>query len=292
MRFTGNNTVKYLFNENPLVIDRELAVVIGLNEAMILQQMHYWIRKSEHNIDGKTWIYNSISQWREQFPFWSESTINRTIKNLNEQGLLFIGNYNRDRRDRTKWYSIDYESLDRVVKNAFSQNDICNLSDCTDATDSTNATSQIDKCNSSNCKNAFSQNDQMQQVNLTKPLPEITTEITTENNNKKTNKKNSFDPISVKPKNVSREIWVSWIEYKNAKKQKLLPKSWVAQSKMLESQPDAEAVINQSIMNGWAGLFPCKSSTTSNKTTMTTSNFKNLDYGETTVPTWFNEVSQ
>lgn len=271
IRFTGNNTVKYLFNENPLVIDRELAVAIGLNEAMILQQIHYWIRKSEHNIDGKTWIYNSISQWREQFPFWSESTINRTIKNLIEQGLLFIGNYNRDRRDRTRWYSINYESLDRVVKNAFSQ---------------------IDKCNQSNCTNAISQNDQMQQVNLTKPLPEITTEITTENNNKKTNKKNSFDPISVKPKNVSREIWVSWIEYKNAKKQKLLPKSWIAQSKMLESQPDAEAVINQSIMNGWQGLFPCKSSTTSNKNTMTASNFKNLDYGETTVPTWFNEVSQ
>ena len=153
--------MQYLFNENPVVIDRELATVIGLNEAIILQQMQYWIKKSTHEIDDKTWIYNSVSQWKEQFPFWSESTIDRTIRSLDKLGLLFIGNYNRDRRDRTKWYSINYSQLDNIMKNAFSQNDECNLS---------------------NCDNAISQDDLMQDVNLTKPLPKITTEITTNNN--------------------------------------------------------------------------------------------------------------
>ena len=151
----------YLFNENPVVIDRELASVIGLNEAIILQQMQYWIKKSEHKFDGKVWVYNSVSQWKKQFPFWSESTIDRTIRSLDKLGLLFIGNYNRDRRDRTKWYSINYSQLDSIMKNAFSQNDECNLS---------------------NCDNAISQDDPMQDVNLTKPLPKITTEITTNNN--------------------------------------------------------------------------------------------------------------
>ena len=153
--------MQYLFNENPVVIDRELATVIGLNEAIILQQMQYWIKKSTHEIDDKTWIYNSVSQWKDQFPFWSESTIDRTIRSLDKLGLLFIGNYNRDRRDRTKWYSINYSQLDNIMKNAFSQNDECNLS---------------------NCDNAISQDDPMQDVNLAKPLPKITTEITTKNN--------------------------------------------------------------------------------------------------------------
>lgn len=153
--------MQYLFNENPVVIDRELATVIGLNEAIILQQIQYWIKKSEHTFDGKIWIYNSVSQWKKQFPFWSESTIDRTLKSLNKLGLLFIGNYNRDRRDRTKWYSINYSQLDNIMKNAFSQNDECNLS---------------------NCDNAISQVDPMQDVNLTKPLPKITTKITTNNN--------------------------------------------------------------------------------------------------------------
>ncbi|OCG12654.1 hypothetical protein [Gilliamella apicola] len=168
--------MQYLFNENPVVIDRELATVIGLNEAIILQQMQYWIKKSTHEIDDKTWIYNSVSQWKEQFPFWSESTIDRTIRSLDKLGLLFIGNYNRDRRDRTKWYSINYSQLDNIMKNAFSQNDECNLS---------------------NCDNAISQDDPMQDVNLTRPLPKITTEITTNNNTSSCDDKSKSEKTDV-----------------------------------------------------------------------------------------------
>lgn len=186
--------MQYLFNENPLVIDRELASVIGLNEAIILQQMQYWIKKSTHEIDDKTWIYNSVSQWMEQFPFWSESTINRTIRNLEEKGLLFTGNYNRDRRDRTKWYSINYLQLDSIMKNAFSQNDECNLS---------------------NCDNAISQDDPMQDVNLTKPLPKTTTKITTKTTTniivaKPQNQKRAHQiPDDFKPTNHHRDIAIS-----------------------------------------------------------------------------------
>ena len=184
----------YLFNENPVVIDRELATVIGLNEAIILQQIQYWIKKSEHRFDGKIWIYNSVSQWKKQFPFWSESTIDRTLKSLNKLGLLFIGNYNRDRRDRTKWYSINYSQLGNIMKNAFSQNDECNLS---------------------NCCNAISQVDPMQDVNLTKPLPKITTEITTKNTtniiaDKPQQKKRACQiPDDFEPTNHHRDIAIS-----------------------------------------------------------------------------------
>ena len=183
--------MKYLFNENPLVIDRELAVVIGLNEAMILQQMQYWIKKSEHSYDGKTWIYNSVSQWKKQFPFFSESTIGRAIKNLEEKGFLFIGNFNKDRRDRTRWYSINYQKLDEVMKNAISQND---------------------ECNKSKCSNAISQNDKMQQANLTTPLPENTTKNTTENTtniiaDKPQNPKRAYQlPDNFKPNDHHRDI--------------------------------------------------------------------------------------
>lgn len=186
--------MQYLFNENPVVIDRELATVIGLNEAIILQQIQYWIKKSEHTFDGKIWIYNSVSQWKKQFPFWSESTIDRTLKSLNKLGLLFIGNYNRDRRDRTKWYSINYSQLDNIMKNAFSQNDECNLS---------------------NCDNAISQVDPMQDVNLTKPLPKITTEITTKNTtniiaDKPQQKKRACQiPDDFEPTNHHRDIAIS-----------------------------------------------------------------------------------
>lgn len=102
-------------------------------------------------------------------------------------------------------------------------------------------------------------------------------------NIKKINKKDSFDPISVKPKNLSLEVWKNWIEYKADKKQKLLPSTWKAQSKMLEEQQDPEAVINLSIMNGWQGLFPNKAQL-SGKTKP--GSFANQNYGETKQPDW------
>ena len=111
---------KLLFDTQPLVIDPCLAKVIGLNEAIILQQIHYWIeinRKTKKNIkDGHVWTYNSLSKWQEQFPFWSESTVKRTITQLKKKGLIVTGKYNKTKMDRTTWYRIDYEELETLVK--------------------------------------------------------------------------------------------------------------------------------------------------------------------------------
>ena len=71
-----------LFEDKPLVINPKLAELIGLNEAIIIQQMNYWLKKSDNHIDGKTWIYNSAPKWKKQFPFFSESTIKRAIYKL------------------------------------------------------------------------------------------------------------------------------------------------------------------------------------------------------------------
>lgn len=114
---------KLLIDDYPIQVLPTLATKIGLNEAIILQQIHYWLNKSNHNYDGKMWIYNSYPKWIEQFPFWSESTIKRTITSLEKQNLLYIGNYNKAGFDRTKWYSINYTALDRLVTRPSGQND-------------------------------------------------------------------------------------------------------------------------------------------------------------------------
>jgi hypothetical protein len=107
---------KLLFDEQPIVISRALAKVIGLNEAIILQQIHYWIevnRKANTNFkDGRYWTYNSIKKWHDNdFSFWSASTVKRTFASLKDKGLLIVSNYNKAGYDRTKWYSIDYDKL-------------------------------------------------------------------------------------------------------------------------------------------------------------------------------------
>ena len=107
---------KLLINEVPLMCLPNLAVKIGLNEALFIQQLHYWVDRSKNIIDGKQWVYNTIADWSKQFPFWSQKTLSRTISTLEKQGFVISGNYNQKGYDRTKWYTIDYDALERLEK--------------------------------------------------------------------------------------------------------------------------------------------------------------------------------
>jgi hypothetical protein len=63
-----------LMPSRPIVINPDLAYSIGLNEAIALQQVNYWLQETNSGLerDGVRWIYNTTEQWLEQFPFWSE----------------------------------------------------------------------------------------------------------------------------------------------------------------------------------------------------------------------------
>ncbi|MEW4204980.1 DnaD domain protein [Bacillus thuringiensis] len=151
---------KLLLDDEPLVILPKLAAAIGLNEAIILQQLHYWLEKSKNVRDGFRWVYNTYEEWQKQFPFWSESTIKRTIKKLEGQHLIIVGKYNKLKIDNTKWYRIDYEVLQNIENNTTGQNDqTCDQND------------QTNRAKWSGGRG-----------NLDRPLPKITTETTTDKN--------------------------------------------------------------------------------------------------------------
>jgi hypothetical protein len=107
---------KLLINEVPLMCLPSLAVKIGLNEALFIQQLYYWVDRSKNIIDGRQWVYNTMADWSKQFPFWSQKTLSRTISNLEKQKLVISGNYNQKGYDRTKWYTIDYLALEQLEK--------------------------------------------------------------------------------------------------------------------------------------------------------------------------------
>lgn len=106
---------KLLLDSQPLQVIPELACLIGLNEAIILQQIHYWVlansREGRNFKEGCFWTFNSISNWQKQFPFWSLDTIRRTFASLERKNLLITANFNKMKIDRTKWYRIDYATL-------------------------------------------------------------------------------------------------------------------------------------------------------------------------------------
>ena len=57
-----------LFNFHPLVLDKQLATILGLKQALILQQVNYWIevnKKKKRNFhEGRYWTYNSINEMK------------------------------------------------------------------------------------------------------------------------------------------------------------------------------------------------------------------------------------
>jgi len=111
------------YNIEPKVINTELACLIGLNEAIVLQQLHYWLEKNKASAtnyyDGYFWTYGTIQEYRDRdFKFWSFNTVKRTITRLVEQGFLIKGNYNKMKLDQTAWYTINYAALDEwIIKN-------------------------------------------------------------------------------------------------------------------------------------------------------------------------------
>ena len=107
----------YLVEEPPLLVLPTLAHAIGLNEAILLQQIQYWISKSGKERDGRLWIYNSVTKWKVQFPFWSGSTIRRVINSLRDQGLIeATGKYNKMPMDKTLWYSVNMDKVAETVE--------------------------------------------------------------------------------------------------------------------------------------------------------------------------------
>lgn len=107
---------RLLIAEPPLQVLPTLACKIGLNEAIVLQQIHYWLdtRLNKNFYEGRLWVHNSLKSWLQQFPFFSSKTLQRTLANLENKQLLFVGNFHKNSWDRTKWYSINYDTLESL----------------------------------------------------------------------------------------------------------------------------------------------------------------------------------
>jgi hypothetical protein len=113
-----------LINKKQLLVLPSLAKKIGLNESIVIQEIHYWIEQNKrlnrqtHFFDDRWWTCNSYQQLQENLPFWSHKTIKRTIGNLEKRGVLLSTQHSANKLDQTKWYSIDHELLNSIEVSA------------------------------------------------------------------------------------------------------------------------------------------------------------------------------
>lgn len=132
-----------LIDGTQIPVTSELAQVVGLNEAIVLQEVFYWCkvnrREKRPPHDGYYWVFNSYQKWQKNhFPWWSVSTIRRTFEKLEANNLLVVGNYNKSKMDQTKWYRVNFPVLAETIKSS-----------------------------------PFAQNEQMDLLGLNKPIPEV-----------------------------------------------------------------------------------------------------------------------
>lgn len=234
--------------------DPEIAIDVGVVAAVLYKNIQYWCEKNRanevHLHDGHYWTYNSVKAYRELFPEFTEQQVRNALKKLCEKEYIKIGNYNKDGRDRTRWFA----DLHPIINNI----------EATETTD------------------CICENTQMQVKELTsavgpetEPLPN-NYQITTTNNNKKERKKaestmTTFNEILdssdlTKNNPELREAIIDFIKMRQRCKKPLTDRA------LKENINDAFALAHgdpnkmtqlfvQSIKNGWQGIWELKDNT-------------------------------
>ncbi|MEY8241734.1 MAG: hypothetical protein RPT25_15420 [Cycloclasticus sp.] len=91
----------------------DFAVKYGVPKAILIANLRFWLainKAHERNIhDGYCWTYNSASEFGELFPYFKPNSIGKWLRELEEDGVLLSGNYNKSAYDHTKWYTIPDE---------------------------------------------------------------------------------------------------------------------------------------------------------------------------------------
>jgi len=94
--------------------DVQEAVNYGLEEAIMIWNLRFWIIKNKANKkhyyaaeDGvfRTWTYNSNEAFQKLFPYWKKGAIERTVARMVEKKIIIKGNFNPTKYDRTVWYA-------------------------------------------------------------------------------------------------------------------------------------------------------------------------------------------
>ncbi|MBJ2241256.1 hypothetical protein [Pseudomonas sp. MF6768] len=71
-------------------------------------------------------------------------------------------------------------------------------------------------------------------------------------------KPKKFDPLNAKPENVSAKVWADWCQHRKEIRKPLTATTCAKQAETLSGHSSPDDVINNSISNGWTGLFPAK----------------------------------
>lgn len=117
------SAMKYLQDDNILVLSKPLARALGVGHSILLRRMNYWInfnleakKLSTHYRDGHWWCYNTYQEWEKDIAIYSDESCKRILTELEDLGIVVSSqSYNSHPMMKTKWYTINYDVLDRFM---------------------------------------------------------------------------------------------------------------------------------------------------------------------------------
>lgn len=111
----GGRVSKLIVNEPPMMLLKNLALEIGFNESLFLQQLFYWEKHATRFQNNRKWVFKTVEQWKAQdFPFWSVGTISNAIKSLKKQKLIIVEQLDKKQYQRKSYYAINYAEVEKI----------------------------------------------------------------------------------------------------------------------------------------------------------------------------------
>lgn len=197
-----------LHTKHPIVINPDLASAIGLNEAIVLQQLQYWIAETgagvEHN--GKRWVYNTLEQWQKQFPFWSVDTVKRAFTSLQKAGVISVEKLAAKDHNQTNFYTINHDHHALMEHGKMP------------------SSSSVDLPSSEQCNLPSSEQGKMPSSSRARSadvLTETTTETTTENTNKRYSAADAAGSPDKPASAAVNEVYTHWQKVMGKQRSKL-----------------------------------------------------------------------
>lgn len=77
---------------------------LGLSAAVLYGYIDGWVKTNKKKDELVCWMFQPMRKMAEDMPYMSERNITRLIDKLWRKGWIAIGNENRRKYDRTKWY--------------------------------------------------------------------------------------------------------------------------------------------------------------------------------------------
>jgi hypothetical protein len=100
----------------------EIAEEIGVNKAILIDNIYFWWQRNVANQknfhDDSFWTFNSGEAFVKLFPYMARSSINRYLLELEDDGWVKSGNYNKHKYDRTKWYTLTDKTINLLGVNS------------------------------------------------------------------------------------------------------------------------------------------------------------------------------